>query len=61
MVTAELFVGVEAHDQQSLEFAGFKGLAPFELAVDPPSRPAQLGRVQALADVAEGVVADRSP
>src|SRR6185503_5151913 len=59
MVATKLLIGIQAHDQQSFKFAGLKGLAPFELAVDPGRAPAQLFRVQALAHVSKGVMTDR--
>ena len=58
VVAAELFVGIRTDDQQALDFVGFKGLAPFELAADPDPRPAQLGRIHPRADITKGVVAD---
>jgi hypothetical protein len=42
VVAAKLFVGIQTDRQQSIDFVGFKGLAPFELAVDPNRGPAQL-------------------
>jgi hypothetical protein len=42
VVAAKLFVGVQAHAQQTVDFVGFKGLASFEFAVDIARRPAPL-------------------
>ena len=60
-VAAKLFVGVQTDHQQAVDFVGLKGLAPFESVMDPKAGPAQLLRVQALADIAKGVVTDRMP
>jgi hypothetical protein len=35
LAAAKLFVGVQADDQQAVDFTIFKGLAPFEFAIDP--------------------------
>src|SRR5271166_2380979 len=60
MVAAKLFVGIQTDHQQTVAFAGLKSFAPLELAVDPNPRPAQLLRVQTLADIAKSVVTDRA-
>src|SRR5437899_462395 len=59
MITAELFVGVQANHQQADNFTAFKGLAPFELVADPDFNAAQRLRVLPLADITKGVMADR--
>ncbi len=53
-----MLVGIQADHQHPVDFAGFKSLAPFELAIDPRPGPTQLRRFQPLADVAKGVMAD---
>src|SRR5439155_2467085 len=58
VVAAKLFVGVQADHQQPLDFIGFKGLAPFELAANPNPAPTQLLWVQPLAGIAESIVTD---
>src|SRR2546426_4466479 len=45
--------------QQSIDFTGLKSLAALELAVNPACGPPQLCRVQALTDIAKGVMTDR--
>ena len=61
MVTAKLFIGIQAHHQQSVDFVGFEGLAALELSVDPIGGPAQLRGVHPLAGIAKSIVADFVP
>jgi hypothetical protein len=48
VVAAKLFVGIQAADQQPIDFGSLQSLAPFELAVDPGRAPPQLPDIEPL-------------
>ena len=51
----KVLVGVQAHEEQAVDFAAFQGLVRFEGLGHARQAVAQVGHAQPLGDVLEGV------